>query len=79
MGFLRDSQNGEEFDIPENTPIIIMGDMNLVGLRRQQTTLITGDLVYENDHGPDFNPDWDGTALDDARPENPGLPTTFTC
>ena len=78
MGFLRDSQNGEEFDIPENTPIIIMGDMNLVGLRRQQTTLITGDLVYENDHGPDFNPDWDGTALDDAKPENPGLPTTFT-
>lgn len=78
MAFLRDSQNGSEFDIPENTPIIIMGDMNLVGLRQQQTTLVTGDIVNENTYGPDFNPDWDGTALDDTKPFNPGLPTSFT-
>jgi len=78
MGFLRDSQNGMEFDIPENTPIIIMGDMNLVGLRQQQTTLITGDIVNEGTYGPDFNPDWDGTALDDTKANNPGLPTSFT-
>ncbi len=78
MAFLRDSQNGSEFDIPENTPIIIMGDMNLVGLSRQQTTLITGDIANEGSYGPDFNPDWDGSALEDAKPINPGLPTTFT-
>ena len=78
MGFLRDSKSGSEFNIPEKTPIIIMGDMNLVGLNRQQTTLTTGDIFYENDHGPDFDPDWDGSALDDAKPYNPGLPTSFT-
>jgi exonuclease III len=78
MGFLRDSKSGSEFNIPEKTPIIIMGDMNLVGLNRQQTTLTTGDIFYENDHGQDFNPDWDGSALDDAKPYNPGLPTSFT-
>lgn len=78
MGFLRDSKSGSKFNIPEKTPIIIMGDMNLVGLNRQQTTLTTGDIFYENDHGPDFDPDWDGSALDDAKPYNPGLPTSFT-
>lgn len=78
MGFLRDSKSGSEFNIPEKTPIIIMGDMNLVGLNRQQTTLTTGDIFYENDHGPDFDPDWDGSSLDDAKPYNPGLPTSFT-
>lgn len=78
MAFLRDSQNGSEFEIPENTPIIIMGDMNLVGLNRQQTTLITGDIENEATYGSDFNPDWDGTALEDSKPINPGSPTTFT-
>ncbi len=78
MAFLRDSQNGEEFDIQPNTPIVIMGDMNLVGLARQQTTLITGDIDNEASYGNDFNPDWDGTALEDSKPLNPGSPTAFT-
>jgi len=78
MAFLRDSKNGEEFNIPENTPIIIMGDMNLVGLSQQQTTLITGDIINEDAYGSDFNPDWDGSALEDAKPNNPGFPTSFT-
>ncbi len=78
MGFLRDSQNGQEFDIQANTPIIIMGDMNLVGFAQQQVTLLTGDIDNEQQYGADFNPDWDGTDLEDAMPANPGLPTTFT-
>lgn len=78
MAFVRDSKSGSEFDIEENTPIVIMGDMNLVGLADQQSTLITGDIIDENSYGPDFNPDWDNTALEDLKPQNPGLPTTFT-
>tara|TARA_R110000868_G_scaffold235273_6_gene489087 strand:+ start:34947 stop:36698 length:1752 start_codon:yes stop_codon:yes gene_type:complete len=78
MGFIRDSKSGLEFDIAEETPIVIMGDMNLVGLVQQQTTLITGDIVNEASFGSDFDPDWDGTALEDLKPQNPGLPTTFT-
>lgn len=78
MAFIRDSKSGSKFDIAENTAIVIMGDMNLVGLAQQQTTLITGDIVNEASFGSDFDPDWDGTALEDLKPQNPGLPTTFT-
>ncbi|GAB5407695.1 MAG: hypothetical protein BalsKO_00600 [Balneolaceae bacterium] len=78
MAFVRDSKNGLEFDIKENTPIIIMGDMNLVGLAQQQATLLTGDIVNEVRFGSDFNPDWDGTPLEDLKPKNPDLPTTIT-
>ena len=78
MAFIRDSKSGTEFNIEQNTPIIVMGDMNLVGLAQQQITLLTGDIVNENSFGPDFNPDWDGTSFEDLKPMNPGLPTTFT-
>lgn len=78
MGFIRDSKSGGGFDIEENTPIVVMGDMNMVGFAQQQTTLLTGDIVNEGNSGPDFNPDWDETAFEDSKPANPGLPTTFT-
>lgn len=80
MAFVRDSKNGtgNGFNIKENTPIVILGDMNLVGLNRQVATLLTGDIEDESSYGSDFNPDWDETALEDALPKNPGLPTTFT-
>lgn len=78
MGFIRDSKSGGGFDIEENTPIVVMGDMNMVGLAQQQTTLLEGDIVNEESSGPDFNPDWDGTPFEDSKPANPGLPTTFT-
>ncbi|MEQ9308166.1 MAG: endonuclease/exonuclease/phosphatase family protein [Balneolaceae bacterium] len=78
MAFIRDSKSGSEFDIKENTPIIIMGDMNLVGFSQQYTTMVTGDIVNEDSFGADFNPDWDETPLEDLKPTNPGLPTTFT-
>lgn len=78
MAFVRDSKSGSEFDIEENTPIVIMGDMNLVGFAGQQATLISGDIIDESSYGVDFIPDWDNTNLEDLKPVNPGLPTTFT-
>lgn len=78
MAFLRESKDGGEFDIAENTPIVIVGDMNLVGLNQQVKTLLTGDIIDEIEYGQDFSPDWDGTALEDVKPFNPGMPTTFT-
>ena len=79
MAFLRDSKNGiSSIPLEENTPIVIVGDMNLVGLKRQQTTLITGDIFYEGIYGSDFNPDWDGTALADSKPITTNTNTTFT-
>ena len=60
MGFLIDSKSGSGFDIPEKTPLIILGNMNLVELNRQQTPLTTRDICYENDHRSDFDLDWHG-------------------
>lgn len=78
MAFLRDSKTGSGFDLEEQTPIVIMGDMNLVGLNEQVKTLLEGDIKDEATYGGDFTPDWDGTPLEDTKPSNPGLPTTFT-
>ena len=78
MAFLRESKDGGEFDIAKNTPIVIVGDMNLVGLNQQVKTMLTGDIINEIKYGQDFSPDWDGTALEDVKPFNPGMPTTFT-
>ena len=71
MAFLRESKDGGEFDIAEDTPIVIVGDMNLVGLNQQVKTLLTGDIINEIEYGQDFLPDWDGTALEDVKPFNP--------
>ncbi len=79
MAYVREAKaGGTPLPIAENTPIVIVGDMNLVGFAQQQTTLITGDIFYESNYGPDFNPDWDDTAFEDAKPFTTGMPMTFT-
>lgn len=64
--FLRDAkQPGGRLQLPEGTPIIIAGDLNLVGFRQQQQTILTGEIVDQAQFGPPEPPDWDGTALAD--------------
>ncbi len=55
-----------------NTPIVIVGDMNVVPGAPMQPfeTLITGDIADEETFGPDFAIDWDGTDMADARPSH---------
>jgi exonuclease III len=79
MSFVRSVKYGiSTFQVPQNTPIIIMGDMNLVGLSEQQKTLLTGDIKNNSEFGPDEYPDWDDTSLEDAMPVTTNLPATFT-
>lgn len=79
MQFIRNAKNRTgSFAIRENTPIIILGDTNFVGLNRQRKTLIEGDIFNEAVYGPDFLPDWDGSFLIDAKPMNSGYPSLFT-
>lgn len=67
MSFFRDAKTaGGIVDVPSGTAFLIMGDLNLVGLNQQRTTLLTGDIVDEGTYGPDFAPDWDGSALGDV-------------
>lgn len=66
MGFIRDAQQaGGPPDLEPDTPIMITGDLNLVGLAQQLTSLLTGDIVDQATFGPDFTPDWDGSDLTD--------------
>ena len=51
-----------------NTPLVIAGDMNLVGNARQLTTLLAGAIVDTTAFGPGAAPDGDGTPLEDAAP-----------
>ena len=66
LGFLRDAKTpGGSVNIPENTPFLIAGDMNFVGLSQQLTSLLTGDIVDEATYGEDFHPDWDESDATD--------------
>jgi hypothetical protein len=64
MQFVRDALTpGGGVDVPEDTAILLTGDMNLVGHSQQFRTLLTGDIFDEVIYGPDFAPDWDGSEL----------------
>lgn len=70
--------NGFGFPYPKDTPTLILGDMNFVGLNRQRMTLRDGDISDNAFYGPDFKPDWDNSSLEDARPFVSGAPLTYT-
>lgn len=79
MGFIRDAKAGiGPIPIEENTPIVICGDMNMVGDQQQLETFITGDIINQSSAGPDFAPDWDGSDFEDAIPYTTNLPMSFT-
>lgn len=55
MEFVREAKEGKgPISIEPTAPIIILGDMNLVGDHQQLKTLLTGDIVNENAYGEDF-------------------------
>ncbi|MEE9186519.1 MAG: endonuclease/exonuclease/phosphatase family protein, partial [Bacteroidota bacterium] len=79
MAFIRDAKApGGVLDLAPSTPILIVGDMNLVGFSQQLKTLLTGDIVNVNTYGPPFAPDWDGSDFVDLMPRHTDLPMTFT-
>lgn len=79
MGFIRDAKAGTGLlQLPINTPIVILGDMNLVGFRQQLNTLLNGNIINEPIYGVDFHPDWDSTDFADARPPVTEMPMNFT-
>ena len=64
MAFQRDAMTaGGALDVPEGTPILFGGDLNMVGLEAPIYTLESGDIFDEAEYGPDFAPDWDGTGM----------------
>ncbi len=79
LAFIRDAKAGlGPIPIAANTPILISGDMNLVGFKSQQTSLITGNIDDEDVYGDDLIPDWDGAPFTDAKPISTNQPMTST-
>lgn len=77
--FIRESKQGmTSVDITEDTPIIVLGDMNFVGNNDQVYTLLTGDIDDESEYGADHLPDWDDSFMEDAKPFVTGLPMVST-
>ena len=58
--------------LPTATPLLLIGDLNLVGGPGPLHTLVTGDINDEASWGPDAAPDWDDTPLRDIRPHHNG-------
>lgn len=72
---------GGNIDLPEGTPMIVLGDFNLVGGDngdQPEQTLITGDIQDEATYGADRKGDWDNTDLLDLTPANPFNGSTGT-
>ena len=61
IGEIHDGISGLE--VAPETPIVILGDLNLIGSARPLETLLTGDIVDEALFGPDRSPDWDDSPL----------------
>lgn len=79
MAFVRDAKEpGGLLTLEENTPIIIVGDMNFVGYSQQLTTLLTGQIIYQGQFGSPFDPDWDGSDFSDLLPRHTNSPLYFT-
>ncbi|MFH1745498.1 MAG: endonuclease/exonuclease/phosphatase family protein [Planctomycetota bacterium] len=69
VSWLRDARSpGGKVDLPRNTAIFIVGDLNLVEGPRPLVTVLTGDIINEDKYGADAAPDWDGSELTDAHP-----------
>lgn len=79
IGFLRDAKYaGGSVTVPQGTPFILVGDLNLVGNHRQYETLLTGDIADNAAYGPDEAPDWDGGPWTELEARHATGPFHFT-
>ncbi|WP_263787502.1 endonuclease/exonuclease/phosphatase family protein [Salinibacter grassmerensis] len=79
VAFLREVKQGEgPFDVPPETPIVVLGDMNFVGDAQQPRTLRTGEIMNTGRYGSAAAPDWDGSPLLDTNPRQAATPLHTT-
>ena len=70
--------SGNNIVLPADTPMIALGDFNLVGGPQPESTLITGNIIQESTYGPDVKGDWDNSDITDLAPADPFTGDTFT-
>lgn len=69
---------GGRITVPRETPIVIMGDLNLVGWKRQLETAIEGTIVNTGLYGAGGPLDWDRSDLENAACLHAARPVFFT-
>ena len=70
--------SGNNISLPLDTPMLALGDFNLVGGPQPENTLITGNIQDEATYGADVKGDWDITDMGDLMPADPFTGDTFT-
>ncbi|GJM24287.1 MAG: hypothetical protein DHS20C16_07020 [Phycisphaerae bacterium] len=71
--------SGNNIVLSPSTPMIVMGDFNLVGPSVQpELTLTNGDIQNEVTYGTDVKGDWDNTDMGDLFPADPFTGDTDT-
>ncbi|MCI0333260.1 MAG: hypothetical protein L0228_08565, partial [Planctomycetes bacterium] len=80
VNWMRDARTPDEFiNLPANTPMAVVGDLNIVGLPDPLNNLLSGNIVDNATYGADSPPDWDGTSLADLHPLHNGTgPADYT-
>jgi len=79
IAFILDAKTpGGVIDLPNQTPIMILGDLNLVGDRQQLITLLTGEIINTQLFGNGGPPDWDDTNLEDLLSSQSDKRTAYT-
>ena len=79
VAFILDAKTpGGVIDLPNETPFIILGDLNLVGDRQQLITLLTGEIINTPVFGNGGPPDWDNTDLKDLLSQQSDKRTAYT-
>jgi hypothetical protein len=79
IAFILDAKTpGGVIDLPNETPFIILGDLNLVGDRQQLITLLTGEIINTPIFGIGGPPDWDNTDLKDLLSQQSDKRTAYT-
>ncbi len=73
INWMRDARTpGENVNLPADTPMVVTGDLNIVGGLQPLNTIVTGNIINEGTYGSDSPPDWDGSSLTDAHPLHNG-------
>lgn len=79
VSFMLDATSaGGSLDLPQNTPFVYAGDLNLVGYAQQLETLLTGDIQNVGVYGNGAPYDWDGTNITDALPPQADVRMAYT-
>ncbi|QDV91902.1 Endonuclease/Exonuclease/phosphatase family protein [Phycisphaerae bacterium RAS2] len=69
INWMRDARTaGGSITLSTGTPMLVIGDLNIVGSLNPLNTVLCGNISDNGTYGPDSPPDWDGSCSVDGHP-----------